>query len=238
MPFAAGRACGNGLRTPGLTIWRKTTTPSSARNSIPGFSRSTVFCRAPEWEGNALYGKLRRLFSKDPAPLPRKGGGRQKEREIDVGFVKYPFLKSGESREYPACAMAPVNKWEDGAKFYAKWAGSWRRPFKPADSLLSSNGWQRLIARHQYGKQFFKYSDFPKFSKTGLLPISTPYSCSAGSRKGTTRGIPTTLRNRSRAATRPSKRRSPNLKGRRKGNNILQRPAHRRRHGFLQEARA
>ena len=92
----------------------------------------------------------------------------KKEREIDAGFVKYPFLKPGESEKYPAYALAPVGRWEDGAKFYAKWADAWRKPFKPADSLSSSNGWQRLIARHQYGKQFFKYSDFPKILKDGL----------------------------------------------------------------------
>lgn len=89
-------------------------------------------------------------------------------REIDVGFVKYPFLKPGESESYSASALAPVSSWADGAKLYRKWADSWYRPFKPADSVRSSNGWQRLIARHQYGKQFFKYSDFPKILKDGL----------------------------------------------------------------------
>ena len=109
------------------------------------------------------------LFKRPCTSSAEGAAGRQKRSARSTfGFVKYPFLKSGESREYPAYAMAPVNKWEDGAKFYAKWAGSWRRPFKPADSLLSSNGWQRLIARHQSVKQFFKYSDFPKILKDGL----------------------------------------------------------------------
>ena len=92
----------------------------------------------------------------------------KKAREIDAGFVKYPFLKPGGEKAYPASALAPVGSWTEGAKFYRKWADSWRRPFKPADSLSSSNGWQRLIARHQYGKQFFKYSDFPRILKDGL----------------------------------------------------------------------
>lgn len=92
----------------------------------------------------------------------------KKSREIDFGFVKYPYLKPGETAEYPAYALAPVDSWRDGAKLYRKWADSWYKPGKPAYSILESNGWQRLIARHQYGKQFFKYSDFPKILKDGL----------------------------------------------------------------------
>lgn len=126
------------------------------------------FVERPNGKGTLYMASYDDSFQKTLHLFRGRAADGKKEREIDVGFVKYPFLKSGESREYPACAMAPVNKWEDGAKFYAKWAGSWRRPFKPADSLLSSNGWQRLIARHQYGKQFFKYSDFPKILKDGL----------------------------------------------------------------------
>lgn len=89
-------------------------------------------------------------------------------REIDAGFVKYPYLKPGQELSYPPYAIAPVKNWREGAKLYRQWANSWYKPRKPADSILNSNGWQRLIAKHQYGKRFFKYADFPKILKDGL----------------------------------------------------------------------
>ncbi len=89
-------------------------------------------------------------------------------REIDAGFVKYPYLKPGQELSYPSYAIAPVKNWREGAKLYRQWANSWYKPRKPADSILNSNGWQRLIAKHQYGKRFFNYTDFPKILKDGL----------------------------------------------------------------------
>lgn len=47
----------------------------------------------------------------------------KKNREIDLGFVKYPYLKPGETAEYPAYALAPVDSWRDGAKTIPQMGG-------------------------------------------------------------------------------------------------------------------
>ena len=85
------------------------------------------FVERPNWKGTLYMASYDDSFQKTLHLFRGRAADGKKEREIDVGFVKYPFLKSGESREYPACAMAPVNKWEDGAKFYVAQAVQARR---------------------------------------------------------------------------------------------------------------
>ncbi|MBS1371731.1 MAG: hypothetical protein HPZ91_17435 [Lentisphaeria bacterium] len=94
---------------------------------------------------------------------------RKRRSEIDAGLVKYPFLRPGESVSITGYRLAPVSgDWHRAADHYRKWCESWMaKPEKP-ESILNSNGWHRLIMRHQYGKQLFHYRDLPKILKSGL----------------------------------------------------------------------
>ena len=88
---------------------------------------------------------------------------------IDFAMVKYPFLSAGQSKTFPEYVVsAHSGDWHVSAKKYRKWADTWY-VHKPVDETVkNSNGWQRIIMRHQYGKQFFRYDQLPEICKTGL----------------------------------------------------------------------
>ena len=94
---------------------------------------------------------------------------RQRGREVDATLVKYPFLNPGESCEITGYELAvPSGDWHTAADRYRAWCDTWMKvPDKPA-SIRDSNGWHRLIMRHQYGKQFFHYRDLPRILQSGL----------------------------------------------------------------------
>ncbi len=94
---------------------------------------------------------------------------RKRGEEIDATLVKYPFLRPGESTRITGYRLAPVcGDWHAAATQYRAWCDRWMRiPEKP-ESIRNSNGWHRLIMRHQYGKQLFHYRDLPKILKSGL----------------------------------------------------------------------
>lgn len=91
-----------------------------------------------------------------------------KKPEVDFAMVKYPFLRSGESLKLPVYVVAPVDgDWHACSKKYEKWVRTWYKQAKPAEFIKKFNGWQRIILRHQYGKQLFKYSELSKIRKAG-----------------------------------------------------------------------
>ena len=86
----------------------------------------------------------------------------------DFGMVKYPFLNPGESKKYPEFVLSAHNgDWHVSAKKYRKWADSWYKTAKPLPMVRNSNGWQRIIFRHQYGKTLFSYKQLPEIYKVG-----------------------------------------------------------------------
>lgn len=94
---------------------------------------------------------------------------RKRGEEIDAGVVKYPFLRPGETTTVTGYRLAPVaGDWHRAADLYRNWCDTWRVTSEKPSSILHSNGWHRLILRHQYGKQLFHYRDLPKILKSGL----------------------------------------------------------------------
>ena len=78
-------------------------------------------------------------------------------------MIKYPFLKSGESKKFPVYVVSPqMGDWHVAMKKYRKWAEStWYKKGPLAEDYRKSNGWQRVILRHQHGKILYKYSQLP-----------------------------------------------------------------------------
>ena len=94
---------------------------------------------------------------------------RKHDGKVDAAMVKYPFLNPGENTSIPGYVLAPcAGSWRDGADHYRRWMNSWRNVGTKPAALLESNGWQRLIFRHQYGKILFRYSDMPEILKIGM----------------------------------------------------------------------
>jgi len=87
---------------------------------------------------------------------------------VDFGMVKFPFLKPGQSKALAGYVVSPHSgDWHVSAKKYRKWADTWFSHKEPAESYKSSNGWQRIILRHQYGKTFYRYDQLPEIREAG-----------------------------------------------------------------------
>lgn len=100
----------------------------------------------------------------------RKIGGRGdfKYGGIDLAMAKYPFLNAGESKKIADFVISPHSgDWHVSAKKYRKWADSWYKHIPIDDDFKKSNGWQRIIMRHQYGKVLFRYDQLPEIRKAG-----------------------------------------------------------------------
>ena len=94
---------------------------------------------------------------------------RKRGEEIDLVLVKYPFLAPGKEVSWPDFVLAPCSgDWRTGAKKYRAYADAWYHPAPVAESFRASNGWQRVILKHQYGRVMHHYSDLPKILKSGL----------------------------------------------------------------------
>ena len=131
----------------------------------PGTAASNFY--VVEDAGTSLYiASLDKTFTKTLQLLRLRDF--LKKPEIDFTMVKYPYLNPGESenmREY----VLSVHKgdWHYFAKKYSDWAHTWYKQCNVADTVKKSNGWQRIIMRHQYGKIMFKYTQLPEIRKAG-----------------------------------------------------------------------
>ena len=88
---------------------------------------------------------------------------------VDFAMAKYPFLKSGESKKFADFVIsAHAGDWHVSAKKYRKWAeNSWYKHVPIGETYKKSNGWQRIILRHQYGSVLYRYDQLPEIRKAG-----------------------------------------------------------------------
>ncbi len=96
------------------------------------------------------------------------GTGEFKYGGIDLAMAKYPFLNAGESKKFADFVISPHSgDWHVSAKKYRKWADTWYKHVPIPEAFQKSNGWQRIIMRHQYGKVLFRYDQLPEIRKAG-----------------------------------------------------------------------
>ena len=79
----------------------------------------------------------------------------------EFGMSKYPHCFAGEKWSNASNVLSPYNgSWHAAADKYGAWVRStwWERQEVP-QWVREMKSWQRIIFRHQYGEQFFKYSD-------------------------------------------------------------------------------
>ncbi len=89
---------------------------------------------------------------------------------LDIGMVKYPFIKSGESYQTAEFEIsANSGDWRVAAKKYRRAADKlWFKLPTIPDSIKNMNGWHRVILRHQYRDNFFSYPELQaKINKAG-----------------------------------------------------------------------
>lgn len=128
----------------------------------PGFCATNYYTFADEREG--LYFGSHDLTFQNTLHLLRK-----RQAAIDAGMVKYPFLGPGKTLEITGYVLSPyVGNWHTAARKYRRWADSWYKVNEVPASILNSNGWHRIIMRHQYGKIIFRHDEMPRILKSGL----------------------------------------------------------------------
>ncbi|MBN2375436.1 MAG: hypothetical protein JXD22_03480 [Sedimentisphaerales bacterium] len=91
-----------------------------------------------------------------------------KGEELQAGFVKYPFLNSGEkftSAEFVLSSYSGT--WHVASKKYRNWANSWFIPPEQPDWVKKMTGWQRIILRHQYGELLHPHSTITELAAIG-----------------------------------------------------------------------
>jgi hypothetical protein len=94
---------------------------------------------------------------------------RLRGNDIDAGFIKYPFLKSGEKTEIKGYVISPYSgTWHAASKKYRKWADSWLPRVEPPGWVKRITGWQRIILKHQYGEIHYRYEQLPEILEDGM----------------------------------------------------------------------
>ncbi len=93
----------------------------------------------------------------------------EKEKEsVNAFMTRFPFLKPGGSWKSPEFFTAPYRgDFTAGAAIYRKWADTWFVPPAVPAHIRNSQGWQRIIMKHQYGEYFFRYHDLEKACEDG-----------------------------------------------------------------------
>lgn len=93
---------------------------------------------------------------------------RRRGHSLDAMPVKYPFLSPGSETRIEGYVLAPLDgDWRAAARIYRDWMETWRAAPPPPDWIRDLNGWQRIILRHQYGEDHFRYADLPAIRDAG-----------------------------------------------------------------------
>jgi hypothetical protein len=128
----------------------------------PGVAAMNCFAFASEKEG--LY-----FGSHDPDFLDTLHLFRLSGDDLEVGFVKYPFLGTGETFRSATFVVAPyVGDWHVAAKKYRDWSNTWFVPLEQPDWVRKMTGWQRVILKHQYGEVLRPYSAISQITSDGI----------------------------------------------------------------------
>lgn len=136
----------------GLQLW----------TTYPGSSAATnCFVFADEKEG-LYFGSHDNSFQRTLHLM------RLIQDDLEAGFVKYPLLATGQSVSNEHFVISPYSgTWHHAARKYQLWAQTWFRRAEFPAWVARMNGWQRLISKHQYGKNFFPYNQLFKAYSDG-----------------------------------------------------------------------
>lgn len=95
------------------------------------------------------------------ASVLRVAGSR--DHDITLEMDKLCFVRPGETWECPPYVLwLYEGSWLKGAREYAAWAKTWRKPVKPADWISKMNGYFLVINKQQYGDELWPYDTLPE----------------------------------------------------------------------------
>lgn len=93
---------------------------------------------------------------------------RLRGNDIDAGFVKYPYLRYGQSIKITGFVISPyTGQWHVASRKYRSWANTWFKQAEQPEWVKRMKGWQRIILKHQYGEIHYKYNQLGEIMDDG-----------------------------------------------------------------------
>jgi hypothetical protein len=84
-------------------------------------------------------------------------------RDFNMAMARSPHLPTGETYQFNDYVLSPYRgNWRTAADKYRNWAECWYRAPERPDFIKSSNGWQRIIMKTQFGRVLFPYDGLQK----------------------------------------------------------------------------
>ncbi|MDR1788987.1 MAG: DUF6259 domain-containing protein [Opitutaceae bacterium] len=101
--------------------------------------------------------------------IARRDAQHVKKPNLALAIAHMPAARPGEKIALPpACAGLLPGDWRSGASTYRAWASAaFFKPVKINNWVREMNGWQRLILRSQYGRDYYTADDLPRLFETG-----------------------------------------------------------------------
>jgi hypothetical protein len=87
---------------------------------------------------------------------------------VSAGFVKYPYLRTGEKTHIDGYVVSPYSgSWHVAARKYRSWADQWFKVVDKPDWVKTMEGWQRIILKHQYREIHYRYDQLKQIYDEG-----------------------------------------------------------------------
>lgn len=129
----------------------------------PGFAAATN-CFLFDAKNEGLY-----FGSHDPSLQSTLHLLRLSGEQLQTGFVKYPFLATGQKYASAEFILSPYSgTWHVASKKYRTWANSWFRvPPQRPEWVRRMTGWQRIILKTQFGEVLHPYNTIAQMATEG-----------------------------------------------------------------------
>jgi hypothetical protein len=90
------------------------------------------------------------------------------DEQLQAGFVKYPFLATGQKFASAEFVLSPYSgTWHVASKKYRTWANTWFSAPKQPEWVRRMTGWQRIILKTQFGEVLHPYNTVAQMGRDG-----------------------------------------------------------------------
>jgi hypothetical protein len=144
--------------------------PNGAGERISGFAARSLHVTYPFWASMGwftLNNGREGLYCgvHDPTFMSgelQAGVNADQDGQPTLGFVKYPFVKPGETWHTAPYVIAPYSgTWHRAADRYRAWISTWRRVRAKPEWVRQMTGMFLVIMNQQYGDVMWRYDDLP-----------------------------------------------------------------------------
>jgi hypothetical protein len=144
--------------------------PNGAGERIAGFASRRMYLTHPFWASMGwftLNNGREGLYcgTHDPTFMSgelQAGVNFDQRRQPTLGFVKYPFVRPGETWRTAPYVVAPyAGTWHVAADRYRQWMQTWRKVRPKPEWVRQMTGMFLVILNQQYGDVMWHYDEIP-----------------------------------------------------------------------------